>query len=271
MTRALGWTPPTLAQQVRALRRSSPEAGDSVLAGIDPAPASDISGRTCDLDQGSIGSCQSNATAQALYVAMVTAAMAAFVLARLWLYRSLRYIENTLDQDAGGNIGDAFAMLAAKGVPPETAWPYDVAKFKDDPGPAVDRLAYDSRGTVGLNYHPISTTGESLLADVERALTGGFAVVFGCTVSEAFCSTQPSGTVQAPGPKDKIAGRHALTVVGHDRAGRRLKIKNSWSDLWGDPDAGPGCFWMDYSYFSDSMYGASDIWIVTVLPGGIGQ
>ena len=162
-------------------------------------------------------------------------------------------------------------MLAAKGIPPELAYPYEIAKFAQDPGPAVDRLAFDLRGTVGINYHPISTHGEALLADVERALTGGFAVVFGCLVSEEFCSTQPSGTVQAPGPTDKIAGGHCMTVVGHDRAGRRLKVKNSWSDLWGDPDAGLGCFWMDYSYFAHSMYGASDIWIVLAIPQGVAQ
>jgi len=268
--RCLGWVKPNTEQQIRALRRSHPEAGDSILSDVVPAPTSDLSANTCSLDQGAIGSCQSNAPAQAVYVAMRKAAMTAFVLSRLWLYRCIRYIEGTLDQDAGGNIGDAFSMLAAKGIPPETVWPYDISKFKDDPGPAADMAAFDSKGKIGLNYHPISSKGEALLTDVEKALTAGYAVVFGCTVSEAFCSSQPSDTVQAPGPTDEIAGGHALTVIGHDHANRRFIVKNSWG-TWGDPTAPDGCFFMAYSYFIDSMYGASDVWIVLAVPAGVGR
>ena len=195
----------------------------------------------------------------------------AFILARLWLYFQIRYIEGTVNQDAGGNIGDAFTMLAAKGVPPESAYPYVISKFKDMPGPGVDRLAFDSKGAIGIQYHPISSTGLDLIADMERACTGKFGVPFGCTVSEAFCSTMPIGTVNAPGPNDQIAGGHCMTVVGHDSANRRFKVKNSWGDSWSDPDAGPGCFWMSYDYFINPNYGASDIWIVLAVPQGVGQ
>lgn len=271
MTRALGWKAPTLTQQVRALRKAYPEAGDSVLSRIIPAPTSDLAPYGVELNQGQLGSCTANGIAQAVYVAESVAGLPASVLSRLWLYYEERALEGTIGQDSGANIGDGFTMLAAKGIPSEDAYPYDTEKFTDDPGPSVDRLAYDSRGEVGINYHPISTTGEALLSDVERALTGHFAVVFGCQVSEAFCSTQPSGTVMAPGPTDRIEGGHCLCVVGHDRAGRRLKVKNSWGDSWGDPTAGPGCFWMDYSYFAQSMYGASDVWIVLAIPQGVGR
>jgi C1A family cysteine protease len=276
-TKRLGWNKPTPEQRIRALLRANPEAGDSVLASIIPAPSSDLSALTCSLDQGQLGSCQSNGPAQALYVAMMVAitkgliAIQAFVLARLWLYYSIRFIEGTVDQDAGGNIGDAFAVLAAQGVPPETVWPYNVALYRQHPGPEVSTAAYDSRGKVGINYHPISSTGTDLLADVRRALTGKFAVPFGCAVSEAFCSSQPNGTVQAPGPNDKIAGGHCMTVVGHDDAGKRFLIKNSWGDDFHDPTAPIGCFWMAYSYFIDPNYGASDCWIVEMVPTGVGQ
>jgi C1A family cysteine protease len=267
-----GWTPPTLAQQVRALRKAHPEAGDSVLAGIDPAPTSDLLPYTVELDQGQIGACTAHGIAQAVYVAMRVAGLSlAFILARLWLYYQERALEGTTGQDAGANIGDGFTMLAAKGVPPESCYPYDVAKFTADPGPSVDRLAFDSRGALGINYHPISSSGEALLTDVERALTGHFTVVFGFTVSKAFCSTAPSGTIQAPGPTDKIAGGHCVAAVGHDRANRRMLVKNSWSDSWGDPTAGAGCFWLSYDYFIHPQYGASDIWIVLAIPQGVGQ
>jgi C1A family cysteine protease len=264
----LGWVRPNTFQQIRALRGAHPEAGTSILSGITADPTSDLSALTCNLDQLAIGSCQSNAPAQAMFVAMMVAGVPAFILSRLWLYFGIRWIEGSVNDDAGGNIGDAYRILSDMGVPPETAWPYDISKFKDRPGPEVDREAFDGKGAVGLNYYPIGSQRDTLISDVEKALTAKMAVVFGCEVSEAFCSTIPSGTIHTPGPKDAIAGGHALTVVGHDRAGKRFIVKNSWGD-WRDPSAPEGCFFMGYDYFADSTWGASDCWIVKVLPKGI--
>ena len=266
-----GWTPPTLEQKYRAALHAHPEAGSSVLAKIKAAPTSSNLALTCDLDQGNLGSCQSNGPAQIVYMAMMKLGGVAFILARLWLYRCIRYIEGTLNQDSGGSVGDAFIILAKKGIPSETIWPYDISRFKDDPGPSVDRFAYDSRGNIGINYRPISSTGETLLTDIEKACTAGYGITFGCAVSNDFCSTQPSGTVQGPHSNSEVAGGHCMSVVGHDRLNRRLLVKNSWGRKWGDPTAGPGCFWMDYAWFVDPNYGASDIWIVTAVPGGIAQ
>ena len=271
-----GWVPPTPAQQIRALRGAHPEAGDSILANVVPAPTSDLSAYTCDLDQFSLGSCTANGIAQMVYVAMRKAdfepadSTMAFILARLWLYYGERYLEGTVMVDAGANIGDGMAILAGKGIPREDAWPYDVEKFTQDPGPSVDRMAYDSRGAIGVNYHPITSTGNDLLTDIEKALSVGFAVVFGSPVSEAFCSQQPSGVIM-PNSRDVVAGGHCRCIVGHDRANRRLKVKNSWSNQWGDPTAGPGCSWDSYDWATDPTWGYSDIWILNLLPGGLGQ
>ena len=272
-----GWVKPTPLQRIRALLGAHPEARDSILAGVAPAPAGDLSQYTCDLDQGQLSSCQSNGPAQALYVAMALAnaqgllATEAFVLARLWLYYGIRWLEGTVDQDAGGNIGDAFRILAAKGVPREAVYPYDVAKFRDAPGPSADMSAFDSKGKVGINYHPISSTGAALTADMEAAITSKRAVPFGCTVTEDFCSSQPSGVLHTPAPGAPVAGGHCLTVVGYDHAEQWALVKNSWSDAWGDPACPPGCFKMGYDYLVDGAWGASDAWCVDAIPGGLGQ
>ena len=267
----LGWKKPTTEQRIRALLRAHPEAGDSVLAKVTPAPTSDLTALTCDLDQGQLGSCTANGIAQMVYVAEMVAGLPAAVLARLFLYYQERALEGTIGQDSGANIGDGMRMIAAKGIPPESAYPYLIEKFTQDPGPAVDRLAYDAKGALGVNYHPISSTGATLISDVEKALTGKMAVVFGCAVSEEFCSTIPNGTVQAPKSQADVAGGHCMSCVGHDHAGKRFLVKNSWGANWQDPSCPPGCFWFAYSWFTDPQFGASDIWIVTALPGGIGE
>jgi C1A family cysteine protease len=206
-----------------------------------------------------------------MYMAMIKAGIPAFVLARLWLYYAIRYIEGNVSQDVGGNIGDAYRILAANGVPDEKYYPYDVSKFAVWPGPTVDQKAFDSRGIIDINYHPISSVDDVLLSDVEKASTAVFGVVFGHTVSEEFCQTQPNGTIHTPKSGSKVGGGHCQVVVGHDRQNQRFKVKNSWSDDWGDPTAGPGCWWMGYDYFLDSTWGASDCWIVLTVPSGVSQ
>jgi C1A family cysteine protease len=267
----LGWTPPTLEQQNRALRGAHPEAGDSILADVKAAPSSDLSAQTCDLDQKQLGSCTANGIAQGVFVAEMVASLPASVLSRLWLYYEERALEGSIAQDAGANIGDGYRMLAAKGIPPESVYPYLIENFAHDPGPAVDRVAFDSRGTIGINYHPISTKGATLISDVEKALTAKMAVVFGCAVSKAFCSTIPNGTVQAPKSQADVAGGHCMCAVGHDHAGQRFLVKNSWGASWRDPSAPAGCFWMAYSWFTHPQFGASDCWCVLVVPKGIVQ
>ena len=265
----LGWVRPNTFQQSRALRGAHPEAGTSILAGITADPTSDLSALTCNLDQGQLGSCTANGIAQGVFVAEMVAGLPAAVLTRLWLYYEERALEGTVSQDAGANIGDGYRILAGKGIPPESAYPYDISKFTHDPGPAVDRLAYDSRGQISLNYHPISSTGGTLISDVEKALTAKMAVVFGCSVSEEFCSTMPNGTVQAPKSQGDVAGGHCMAVVGHDHAGQRFLVKNSWGEDWHDPSAPAGCFFMAYSWFTDPNFGASDCWCILAVPAGV--
>jgi C1A family cysteine protease len=270
-TRALGWEPPTLAQQVRALRGSHPEAGDSVLADIVAAKSADNSALTCNLDQLTIGSCQSNGPAQAMFMSMKAAGIPAFVLSRLWLYYSIRYLEGTVDQDAGGNIGDAYTILAAKGVPSEEVYPYDVSKFTQWPGPTPDRAAYDSRGKIGVQYHPISSTGDAFISDMEKASTAKFGIPFGCQVTNEFCSTQPNGIIHTPKPTDRLAGGHCMTIVGFDDASEVAVIKNSWGREWQDPNAPEGCCLFGYDYLMDMVYGARDSWINLAVPQGLSQ
>ena len=269
--RATGWTPPLPHQTIRALMGAHPEAGDSVLAGIDPAPSADNSALCCDLDQGALGSCQSNGPAQAMYMAMVKAGIPAFVLSRLWLYYGIRSLEGTVAQDAGGNIGDAYTILAAKGVPNETLWPYDISKFAEWPGPSPDMAAYDSRGQIGVQYHPISSQGTNFILDMKRASTAGFGIPFGCIVTEEFCSTQPNGIIHAPQDGDAKAGGHCMTIIGFDDASESAIVKNSWSKSWRDPNAPEGCCLFGYDYLMDRLYGASDAWINLAVPAGVGK
>jgi hypothetical protein len=276
--RAIGWTPPTPRQTMRALYRAHPEARCSVLFGIKALYYAAIPRASLPspvLNQGLLGSCTANAWTLALYVAMVKQGIPAFIAARLAIYYGERAMEGTIDQDSGAAIADGAAFLASYGIPKESDWPYDVSHFTVAPGPQVAHDAFDGHGQVGLNYHPISSTGDQLIEDIGAAVTAGMVPVFGCLVTEAFCSSQPSGTIHAPSDGDAIAGGHAEGIVIFDRANERVGVQNSWGGEgeWGDPDPElpTGCWWMGFDYLTHPRFGASDIWIISSLPAGVGQ
>jgi hypothetical protein len=267
---------PTDKQIIRALLTAHPEARISILAGIVATAYASIPSSSLPypvLNQGSLGSCTANGWALALYVAMVKQGIPAFIAARLAIYYGERALEGTTATDAGAAVADGAAFLASYGIPKESDWPYDVSQFSVPPGPLVSHDAYDGRGSVGLNYHPISSTGDQLIADVGAAVKGGMVPVFGCTVTEQFCSTQPSGTIHTPTSSDAIAGGHCEGIVIFDPANERVAVQNSWGPDWGDPDPAlpRGCWWMGFDYLTSPTYGASDKWIISSLPGGVGQ
>jgi C1A family cysteine protease len=272
----LGWHKPTLEQQVRALRTAQPEASNSDLftvkaTGYAAIPRTSLPSPV--LNQLNCGSCTANAWALALYVAMVKQGIPAFVAARLAIYYGERALEGSTAVDAGAAIADGAAFLASYGVPKESDWPYDVSKFAVAPGPTVSRDAYDGRGKVKVNYHPISSTGKQLIADIGDSVASGFVPVFGCSVTDAFCSSQPNGTIHAPTSNDQIAGGHAEGIVAFDPDNESVIVQNSWGPDWGDSDPAlpRGCWRMGFDYLTSPSYGASDIWIISSLPQGVGN
>ena len=52
-----------------------------------------------------------------------------FTPSRLFIYYNERAMEGTVDSDSGAMIRDGIKSVNAKGAPPESLWPYDIAKF----------------------------------------------------------------------------------------------------------------------------------------------
>src|SRR6185437_3122407 len=85
-------------------------------------------------DQGQLGSCTANAIGAAVqFDWMKQNTHGSEVPSRLFIYYQERVIEGTVGFDSGAQLRDGIKVVAQFGAPPETEWPYDIAKFTDKP------------------------------------------------------------------------------------------------------------------------------------------
>ena len=100
-------------------------------------------------DQGQLGSCTANGIAAAIEFDQRKQGNKEFVPSRLFIYYNERVIEGTVSQDSGAQIRDGVKVVAKLGAPPETDWPYNIAKFAQKPPRAgLRRCAAGSRNVL---------------------------------------------------------------------------------------------------------------------------
>ena len=266
MTNFLGWNKPTDKHYARC--KAGPEA-NVILAGVVPAPKVDLSRLVTIIDQGALGSCTCNSTAQIIHAAMVAAGFdpSTEFFSRLFAYYLARLEDGNVDTDAGSQNCTVIDAACRMGFCKESVWPYDISKFTVKPPADAVWASYDQRGKVDINYHRIDTvTGSALLNVMKQALTAGYLFNFGTPVTNAFCSGQagatPGNPAMPPTDGQDVAGGHSMTACGYDDtlAWPVFKIANSWGKSFGD---GGFCYF-DPSYLTWSE--TSDMWIVQAAP-----
>jgi C1A family cysteine protease len=212
----------------------------AVLDEVDPrADLPDV------FDQGQLGSCTANAVAAAVqYDAKLNGSDPGF-LSRLWIYYYERKLEGSpADQDSGANGRDGFKVCNTLGVPLEADWPYDIAKFSQEP-PAS--LADEARLHRIANYRAVPRNLDSMKAVLSNRQT----IAFGFTVYESFESQEvaQTGVVPVPSRTEKVVGGHEVLLVGYlkDQVNYGL-VRNSWGSGWGLK----GYFLMPWAYILDA-------------------
>lgn len=244
------------------------------------------------IDQGALGSCTANGTAQAIRAAEiveqveqavargedpVTALLLAQAstpfMSRLFAYFLARAWEGTTLQDAGTYIRLIFASLNKYGFCSEDVWPYSddtdpkTGAFARMPPAEAYRQAYDQRDSLVnkdaglLSYSRITATGNSRVDAIKLAVSKRYLIVFGTLVTNHFCSDMSANggkPIDPPTNKVGIAGGHAMCIGGYDAQG--AKIVNSWSEQFGDN--GWCTFSWDYMMWPET----TDLWIVKRSP-----
>ena len=207
-------------------------------------------------DQGQLGSCTGNAIAGAVQFEREKQHLTPdFVPSRLFIYYGERVIEGTVASDSGAQIRDGIKVVANQGVPPETDWPYDIAKFAQKPPP----LAYnDALHDRAVSYSRLAQT----LSQMKGCLATGFPFVFGFTVYDSFESQQvaQTGVVPMPAAGESVLGGHAVMAVGYDDSQQRFIVRNSWGASWGMK----GYFTIPYAYLTQQNL-SSDFWTIRLI------
>ncbi len=207
-------------------------------------------------DQGQLGSCTANAIGAAFqFSAMKQGVANQAAPSRLFIYYNERVLEGTVDSDSGAMIRDGMKVVNHQGAPPETDWPYDIAKFREKP----PQKAYDD----GLQNQV--TTYRRVTRDLNQmkgCLAAGYPFVFGFSVYESFESQDVArtGVVPMPHPGEQLLGGHAVLAVGYDDAQSRFIVRNSWGAGWGQA----GYFTMPYAYLTQRSL-SSDFWTIRLV------
>lgn len=206
-------------------------------------------------DQLQLSACTGNACAGALAYARAMQGLPSFTPSRLMLYYDARVLEGTTASDSGAQIRDVIKGAAQRGACPEDEWPYDTAKFADEPSASAYDAALKDRA---LGYRRVPQD----LDHIRSCLAGGDPIIFGISVFLAFESdaVAENGVVPMPGSSDAVIGGHAIVAVGYDDAAQRVIFRNSWGSSWGDSGYG----YLPFSYITNPNL-AADLWTIRLV------
>eukprot|EP00437_Effrenium_voratum_P006895 CAMPEP_0181421272 /NCGR_PEP_ID=MMETSP1110-20121109/13015_1 /TAXON_ID=174948 /ORGANISM="Symbiodinium sp., Strain CCMP421" /LENGTH=306 /DNA_ID=CAMNT_0023544337 /DNA_START=42 /DNA_END=962 /DNA_ORIENTATION=- len=215
-------------------------------------------------NQGHLGSCTANALAAAFHFSLHKqtvedhADFKDFTPSRLFIYYNERYVEGSVDRDAGAMLRDGIQVMERLGVCPEKVWHYDDKDgfFKKQPDKNCYELAQKCKVK---GYAHVAQNVDQMKACIKH----GYPFVFGFTVMTSFSGdVAKTGKMVMPQPGDKIRGGHAVCAVGYDDFQQCFIVRNSWGAEWGDK----GYFYMPYEYISKENL-AHDFWAINWVEG----
>jgi len=199
--------------------------------------------------QEDIGSCTANAIVGGLEFLEVKNHTNFYDISRLFIYYNERVLEGSVNEDAGALIRDGIKTLVKWGYCSEKLCPYITSDFTKKPS----RKAYNEAKQHKItSYHAIRNLKEML-----KCLAEGYPVIFGFTVYESFESGEvaKTGIAQMPIGYESVVGGHAVLAVGYDQTTKRILVRNSWGEGWGDK----GYFTMPYEYVEKL---SDDFWTI---------
>jgi len=207
-------------------------------------------------DQGQIGSCTANAVVGAMEYHYKKRDGQSPDLSRMFVYFNTRQMKAAVPFDCGAQIREAMASLLAFGACREELWPYNPMLFAARP----PQQAYDEAIThEAMQYARVEGVQGAI-----SALAQSLPVVFGASIPERlFAEAQNTGVMPAMTDEERAhpaAGGHSMLIVGYDNPARKLIVRNSWGEGWGDR----GYCYIPYDVM-ETCAGPDEFWVVAEL------
>ena len=200
-------------------------------------------------EQGSIGSCVSNAISSAIRMKMQDLNNTRWSIirsvrgnhvndatgpARLYIYFHSRIKEGSdISDDCGCMIETALDVINDYKFCNEKLWHYSDDNLTKQPvfGCYLDANSYDK---LTIKYTKLEHTIEA----IKTALSLEHPVAIGIAVFSSFDNEQ-NGLIKTPDPqKDKFIGGHCILLVGYNDDKKNFIFLNSWGESWGDKGFG---------------------------------
>lgn len=145
----------------------------------------------------------------------------------------------------------AMKMLLNYGVCPESFWPY-FPRQTNQPKKNAHKGArkYRIKAYARLNG----------MIEMQRSLVinGPFLAGVKAFASWFSAKVKKNGLIPLPKKLERLAGGHAICIVGYDDTRKLFKFKNSWGKMWGDKGYG----YLPYKYMVEYCV---DAWSATDL------
>ena len=209
-------------------------------------------------DQGELGSCTAQAVVGLVEYLQKRTKNEYLDGSRLFLYKVTRKLYN-LKGDTGAYIRGTIKALKLFGLCPENYWPYNIGKYDEDPPAFCYAFAQNYQA---LTYFRLDNNDtHQLLKDLKSQLAQGLPCAFGFTVYSSIYNPEviKTGNIPFPQSGDKVVGGHAIMAVGYDEKKKRLLIRNSWGEDWGEGGYGT----LPDAYIEKGL--SRDFWVLTSM------
>lgn len=211
-------------------------------------------------DQGQVGSCVGWGIGGNLGATAKQQNVFKEIFSATWIYNGARFIEGTLNEDAGAYPRDGFDWLVSKGGLLEHFWPYDPTKL-DKTSPPSKFNAEAAKCPVAA-YYRITGGAEGICS----ALAAGHLVSIGTPWFMPWVDIDDDGVLCEINASTQCVGGHETCLYGYDKTKKVFYGLNSWGSEWGRG----GHYTMPMSAFSVfGKFGGYDAHYVEVtwIPG----
>lgn len=182
-------------------------------------------------DQGATNSCVAHGFAHAIVIRESLKGLLYEEPSRLFLYATSRAYHGGQKLDRGTYPRTMAKALTKVGVPPASAWPFNVSKVNKSPPPQAYLRGHSRRGG---SYQRIAVKGDARLDAVCSAIAAELPVVIGTLVDRPFQALKGPRRVTQPASASVALGGHMMCIVGYRNHGASFEVLNSYGRAWRD-------------------------------------